>query len=433
MNSKRFAVVLAGVVVLALVGPSYGALVAYTDRAAWESAVAAMGKLVQTETLENTATFYGADNPAVGSTIPSNQNRNLGGPTFQADPWSIAAYSTNMGPGWIQTPLLSITGDSTSSSGPAGIYDATKASNVISMSGNNSFTLHTYIKPGTIAAPINVMAIGMDGIGSGSVSIAGAAGVALPATWGFVGWIDTTGSLSISQITATLTGSYISTQIDNISYAYQSTNVAPVLTSATLNGVAGDTSINEGQSVTLGGSGTDGDLANTLTLKANLTTVATGTNGTVGGSTATSVFTDEGTVAYTFKVNDGTADSNTITRTLTINNVAPSIGSYGLTVLGDKMVNSLFEVFAAGITDPGTGDTFTYYWSLDNGAFVAGDLTSNISFATMGAHTVAFKVMDNDGGATIQEFGVNVIPEPATMSLLVLGAAGLFMRRRSRS
>ena len=70
--------------------------------------------------------------------------------------------------------------------------------------------------------------------------------------------------------------------------------------------------------------------------------------------------------SFQFKVNDGIADSNVATVSITINNVAPTV-----TITGAPASSPEGVAIALGstVTDPGAGDTFTYAWSVSGGPF----------------------------------------------------------------
>jgi hypothetical protein len=134
-----------------------------------------------------------------------------------------------------------------------------------------------------------------------------------------------------------------------ISLTVTSVNDAPVTV-----GSSESTHMNTAKTVTLGA--TDVDVpADTLT-RSIVSGPSNGTLGTVGSTVVYTPTTDYvGTDSFTFKVNDGTADSNVSTISIEVNDDAPVLGA-----IGNKSVNELSALtFTAAATDP-NGDPLTY-------------------------------------------------------------------------
>lgn len=115
------------------------------------------------------------------------------------------------------------------------------------------------------------------------------------------------------------------------------------------------THMNTAKTITLGA--TDVDVpAQTLTRSV----VSGPSNGTLGTVGSTVVYTPTenyvGSDSFTFKVNDGSADSNVSTINIAVNDDAPVLGA-----IGDKTGNELVALtFTASATDPNEGDTLVY-------------------------------------------------------------------------
>ena len=186
-------------------------------------------------------------------------------------------------------------------------------------------------------------------------------------------------------------------------------NVAPTITSATLNGTNGNISVPEGSSVTAQMSSTDpGADPQTFTINGN----AAGVGGSTPGSTRTSSAVNLGTFNQdgAFNVNFNVADDDTNTalnRTITVTNVAPTIVSALLNGTNGNITvpEGSTVTFQASSTDPGAdAQTFTIsgtpggpYVSTDTAT--SGTRTSALSselFADEGVFNVNFNVADDD-------------------------------------
>jgi hypothetical protein len=188
-------------------------------------------------------------------------------------------------------------------------------------------------------------------------------------------------------------------------------NVAPVVSTATLN----QTVMNEGGTLTVTGAVSDPGLADTHTVSIDWG----------DGSRPTSVWVNQSSHIYTashrylddkaapaadnfiIKItakDDEQAASSLVTRTVRINNVAPTATILGLPTgtVGSGTVISL----ASLISDPGTRDTFTYQWTVTkNGQnyAVANNRASEFSFTPIGngIYAVKLTVVDDDGGVGV--------------------------------
>jgi Bacterial Ig domain len=124
---------------------------------------------------------------------------------------------------------------------------------------------------------------------------------------------------------------------------------------------------------------------------------------------------DGGSVTVT--ASDGNGGTATDTFAWTATNVPPTIVS--LTPSATTVLAGADVTWTVVATDPGTDDTFT--WWFDGGAGVAGDLTTTYttSYQTCGSNTLDAKVADDDGGSdhTTSDATVTVVEAAATSPL----------------
>jgi len=216
---KRMSVLLAGLfVVFVVASPSLGAIVTYTDRTAWESAVAALGKAVETEDFDGDVTNW--------TGIDRGDSRGPSGPTIAANPWdfsNVASWTTG---DKMTTDQVYVRGRTTAASqlglNPTSTVDGTNGFNGSVTGGGNSWN---EMNVGTETVVQNVMAAGFDVSGASDAWIvrdnnsgtqAGIAGQS------FVGFVDDTGALSIGVVRfGTTWSSWTGGAYDNFSYAYQ--------------------------------------------------------------------------------------------------------------------------------------------------------------------------------------------------------------------
>lgn len=222
------------------------------------------------------------------------------------------------------------------------------------------------------------------------------------------------------------------------------TNVAPTITSATLNGIDGDLTVNEGDAVTgLLASidpGADGHAFAINNVNAGVDPTTSGTR------TSTSVDltqADDAEFDVEFSATDDD-ETTTQTRRLTVLNVAPEFTASPLDDTLDFSVTSEFSFYAEA-SDPGVNDVLSYAWDLD-GDGDHDDFTGpsgTFDFASLMLEMdadldLAVRVDDGDGGADLATFRlsvINVAAVPEASSLLFLTAAGTVacaLRRRCR-
>ncbi len=175
--------------------------------------------------------------------------------------------------------------------------------------------------------------------------------------------------------------------------------------------------VNEGQTATMSGTWTGGDLTNSSrTVTANIGSLIPGQRTWTWSYPTTDGPAQSQTVTIT--INDGSASAS-CNFTLTVNNVAPSVGAItgpGATVGVDTPVN-----VSASFTDPGTADTHTASWNWGDGNTTSGTVTgSGGSGTATGTHTyssprtytITLTVTDKDGanGSRIYTQQVNTPP-----------------------
>lgn len=224
---------------------------------------------------------------------------------------------------------------------------------------------------------------------------------------------------------------------DDRGYSSQTTstltvlNVAPTLASFDLSKYV----INEGQSVSALLSATDPG-ADSETFFINGSSIGTDlrTSGTRLATTTLGPFAT-GTYTFTAKAQDKDgADSNVITRTLQVLNVAPTITKMTQNLVAKA--NEFFN-FAVSAFDPGkSSNALTYQWDL-NGDGLFDDFTGATgkwSFPEYGNYKVAVRVSDGNGGYAYGSFNVESVPEPSsTLGALIFstgGATVLWKRKR---
>ncbi len=240
----------------------------------------------------------------------------------------------------------------------------------------------------------------------------------------------TQGSTLATTVGFRIQGSNIGS-IDNVRVESTVNTISAIV--ATLDGAAGNKTVAQGTTVTYAASLVDQDSGQSLSLKLGGAEVAASTGPASPTYSNTVVTTLVGTHAYTYAWSGGDGVATVAsTRYINVTNVAPTVtpGSLAGTSRPDQWVD-----FTVSATDPGgADDPLTYAWDLDNdGSYETIGRTTSLHFATMGLHTVGVKVTDTHSGSVTDTLVVNVIPEPATMSLLTLGAALGLLRRRSKA
>jgi YVTN family beta-propeller protein len=181
----------------------------------------------------------------------------------------------------------------------------------------------------------------------------------------------------------------------------------------------GPYTVDEGGSVPLIGSGSDPDAGDTLTFAWDLD--GDGTFETPGQNITFSAVNINGPATRTVKlrVTDSHGASVISSATVNILNVAPTITS--VTNTGPVNEGSPVAV-TIGASDPGAGDTLTYYFDFNNdGNFevIQSTPSATFTYADNGSYVVRVQVRDQDGGVSdVASTTVTVNNVPPTVTAL---------------
>ena len=186
-------------------------------------------------------------------------------------------------------------------------------------------------------------------------------------------------------------------------------NVPPTITD-----VSGDTSGNEGASLTFSAVATDPAGAND---PLTYTWDFSDGSGVSIGQSVSYIYADDGTYTVTVTVRDDEGGVSSQTTTVTVSNVAPTIANLSGDTSGDEGASLTFSVDA---TDPaGANDPLTYTWDFDDGSGTgAGQSVSHI-YGDDGTYIVTVTVSDDEGGTTSQPTTVtvsNAVPTNTSLS-----------------
>lgn len=219
-----------------------------------------------------------------------------------------------------------------------------------------------------------------------------------------------------------LTGKAVDSQggeSDTVTRTLTVLNVAPNLATFNLNDNNSDIAIDEGQSVSASLSATDPGMYDDITFSVNDNNIGTDSTRTTGERTAKTdlgTFTDDGTFTYTAKARDKDgADSNTITRTVTVRNVPPTLQSFNL--LSDTIDQGQSATANLSATDPGA-DPITFLIddkSVGTDPTLSGTRSQSADlglFKKPGTYTFKAQAQDDDGGLS------NIIEKTLTVKNL---------------
>lgn len=141
------------------------------------------------------------------------------------------------------------------------------------------------------------------------------------------------------------------------------------------------------------------------------------------------VYQDNGTYTVNVQITDNQGATGSNTATVTVNNVAPTIGVIGASINPVQINNA--TVLSANFTDPGVLDTHTASWNWGDGNSSTGTVTeSNGSglvsdshiYTTAGVYQVTLTVTDKDGGSNTQTFQYISAYNPTAQGLFSAGS-----------
>ncbi len=187
-------------------------------------------------------------------------------------------------------------------------------------------------------------------------------------------------------------------QISNLATVNLTVNNLP----PTIQTVTIPTKINEGQTIQLSATATDGGTSDNLTYTWNL---GDGTNPVTGRNIA-HTYTDNGNYNVTLTVTDKDGGSTQQTTTVKVDNLAPIVN---LTAPNTNLNQG--ESLNLGVTysDPGIKDTHTIAWNFDDGSTpITGVTNPNHTFTKAGTNNVTVTVTDNDGASTTKSIQIAV-------------------------
>jgi probable HAF family extracellular repeat protein len=169
----------------------------------------------------------------------------------------------------------------------------------------------------------------------------------------------------------------------------------------------------EGSAIAFNGAASSDPENGTLTYAWNF-----GDGATASGATPTHTYSDNGTFNVTLTVTDPTGLTASASTAATINNVAPSITSFGGPA-SPSAVGSLVSV-SGGFTDPGSADTYSISidWDATGTSTIttatssSGQFSATHTYSVAGVYTVAVTVTDDDNGSATEAYQYVVVYDP---------------------
>jgi hypothetical protein len=175
-----------------------------------------------------------------------------------------------------------------------------------------------------------------------------------------------------------------------------------------------DTSVDEGSSVALNGSGTDSD-GTVVSYAWSGADAGVGSLSNASSAVATYNGIDDGADTVELKVTDDNGLTDTDSAVVTVKNVAPSLALTSCPVDPNQVGTDV--TFAGTFTDPGTADTHTM--SVDWGDGTISPATAATSpvggthqYTSAGIYDIAVTVTDDDGGSDTETCGFVVVYDP---------------------
>jgi len=191
---------------------------------------------------------------------------------------------------------------------------------------------------------------------------------------------------------------------------------APPSNTAPTANAGGPYSGNEGSVINISGTAADAD-NDVLTTAWSFATGGAGCTIADASALNTSVTCDDnGAHTLRLTVNDGKASAVTSDATLTVNNVAPSLGTLAVS---SNLVAINTPVSASGaFTDPGSADTHTGTFDWDDNSTSAatigsGTASGSHTYTEPGVYTVSLTVTDDDTGSDTESFQYVVVYDPS--------------------
>ena len=122
------------------------------------------------------------------------------------------------------------------------------------------------------------------------------------------------------------------------------------------------------------------------------------------GSSCT--YAEDGGYTVALQVTDNVGNTDTDTASVTVDNVAPVLGTLSGDSSGDEGATLGWNL--SGYTDPGSLDTHTITWTFGDSSSTTGTLSPTHIYDDDGTYTVTVTVTDDDGGSSSDSMPVTV-------------------------